>query len=292
MAEELETVKGDPAEPWKRAVRHLQAVVSGPRLDRALRVTLHFHPDRVFAGQQLIEHLAGDGVYRSQFETFTSNGGLTAHPGGDRWLWEHRIFGAAYDQAPVGARPKYGSLNHRRRSAGGSIRFGSAHLRLHEHTLHRSTFCYPDSVFNPTAFGTADHMGLIPLADADDRDLLDDYIEAHLHGSLLLERDVEAVVLDPAYRGTDIEVAAAALPFPVEWHPGFRLHIDDLLDHADYRGQAVVTAGLTMATNGWLDARIIGLAVRHDTYDHQTLKRLWHCVARFGGPAEHRLTEG
>lgn len=79
-------------------------------------------------------------------------------------------------------------------------------------------------------------MPLIPLADADDRDPLDDYIKAHQHGPLLLGRDVEAVVLDSAYRGTDIEDAAAALPFPVEWHAGFRRHVNDLLDHADYRG--------------------------------------------------------
>jgi hypothetical protein len=41
--------------------------------------------------------MARDGVYRSQFETRVSNGGLTAYPGGDRWRWESRIFGAAYD---------------------------------------------------------------------------------------------------------------------------------------------------------------------------------------------------
>lgn len=32
----------------------------------------------------MIEALAEDGVYRSQFETMTSNGGLTAYPGGAR----------------------------------------------------------------------------------------------------------------------------------------------------------------------------------------------------------------
>lgn len=55
-----------------------------------------------------------DGVYRNQFETGTSNGGLTARPGGARWRWEQRIFGGAYDDAPAGERPRYGALNHRR----------------------------------------------------------------------------------------------------------------------------------------------------------------------------------
>jgi len=57
----------------------------------------------VVGGATVLEHLARDGVYRSQFETGTSNGGLTAHPGGDRWRWEQRIFGHAYDDAPAGA---------------------------------------------------------------------------------------------------------------------------------------------------------------------------------------------
>ena len=56
----------------------------------------------------MIEVLAQEGIYRSQFETGTSNGGLTAHPGGDRWLWESRMFGAAYDRTAPELRPKYG----------------------------------------------------------------------------------------------------------------------------------------------------------------------------------------
>ena len=49
------------------------------------RVTVHFHPDRLaIDGRCVAEALRDDGVYRSQFETKISNGGLTAHPGGDR----------------------------------------------------------------------------------------------------------------------------------------------------------------------------------------------------------------
>jgi hypothetical protein len=268
------------------ALRHVGSLSHGPPLDASLRVTLHFHPDRLVDGRPLLEHLASDGVYRSQFETFASNGGLTAHEGGERWHWEQRMFGGAYDSAVADARPKYGSLNHRRRPAGGSIRFGSAHLRLAQSTLTRTTFCYPDSVFDPTAFGTADHLGLIGIADADHRDLLDDYIEAHVHGPLRLDADVEALVLDPAYRGTDIETAASALPVPLEWHHGFRLHVDELAQHPSYRGAEVVAAGISVAEDGWLDARVIGIAARSVTHHPQTLKRLWHCTARFGHPVE------
>ena len=69
------------------------------------RVTLHFHPDRLAAGTPVLERMARDGVYRSQFETGTSNGGLTAYPDGDRWRWESRIFAGAYDDGPPAARP-------------------------------------------------------------------------------------------------------------------------------------------------------------------------------------------
>ncbi|MFJ1759638.1 DUF3626 domain-containing protein [Amycolatopsis sp. NPDC088138] len=267
---------------WKRAIEHVAGLVSGPPLAADLDVTVHFHPDRLVGDVPLLRHLLDDGVYRSQFETGTSNGGLTAHPGGDRWRWEHRIFGGAYDDGPASARPKYGSLNYRRRPAGGSVRFGSSHLRVKRDVLRRTTFCYPDSFAEPADFGTAEHLPLVPLAEAAESDELDDHIEAHVHGPLRLDADVEALVLDPAFRGTDVETAAAGLPFPVEWHHGFRLPVAILAEHADYRGEDVVRAGKEIAERGWLDARVIGDAVRAGRHDPQTLKRVWHCTARFG----------
>lgn len=193
-----------------RAIEHVERAASGPPLDRSHRVTLNFHPDRVVAGATVLERLARDGVYRSQFETGTSNGGLTARPGGARWRWEQRIFGHAYDDAPAAERPKYGALNHRRRRIGAAPRFGSAHLRLTGSVLARSTFCFPDSVLEPTDVATADSFGLFPLVErfdarrrtdaeeAAEGGLLDDYVEAHVHGVVDLTVDVEALVLDPA----------------------------------------------------------------------------------------------
>lgn len=269
-------------EPVARALRHVAARSAGGPMDRSLRVTLHFHPDRVWRGVPILVSFAADGVYRSQFETGTSNGGLTAHPGGDRWEWESRLFGGAYDAASAADRPKYGALNHRVRPTGGSPRFGSAYLRLTGETLWRTTFCYPDSVFEPTSLGTAERMSLTELADRDTADLLDDYIEAHVHGPVRLARDVEAVVLDPCYRDTDVEALARRLPCPMEWHPGFQLTVAELVRHPGYRGQAVVDTALDLARDGVLDARAIGDAARAGRSDEQTLKRVWHCVARFG----------
>jgi len=108
---------------------------------------------------------------------------------------------------------------------------------LEQETLARTTFCYPDSVFEPTHFGVALRMSLVGLAEADDdKDLLDDYIEAQVHGPLLLAHDVEALVLDPCFRDTDVQQWAEQLGCPLEWHHGFRLSVDELQKHPDYRG--------------------------------------------------------
>jgi hypothetical protein len=271
--------------PHDRAIAHVTTLAAGGAVDPSWRVTLHFHPDRLVAGTPILQLMTRDGVYRSQFETRTGNGGLTAHPGGDRWRWESRIFAGAYDNGPAEDRPKYGSLNFRRRLVGGSPRFGSAHLRLGPHTLARTTFCYPDSVFQPEHFGVASRLSaLVALAEADEKDPLDDYIEAHVHGLVDLSCDVEALVLDPCYRGTPTESAAARLGCPIEWHGGFTLTTDELRRHPDYRGPQFVDLGVSLARDGRLDPRIIGDASRTGRHDEQALKRVWHYVARFGNP--------
>jgi hypothetical protein len=274
-----------PRSPQERALAHIAARSAGAPLDSRLRVTLNFHPDRAAGGGLTLDRLAAEGAYRSQFVTGTSNGGLTAHPGGDRWRWESRMFGGAYDAAPPADRPVYGGLNFRRKAAGAAPRFGSAHFRLAAATLPRTTFCYPDSVLEPSDFGVAPALGLIELALADRRDDLDDYIEAQVHGPVRLDADVEAVVLDPSHRGTAVEAAAARLACPVEWHGGFRLAVAELRRHPGYRGPEFVSLGAEIAVDGHLDPAIIGAASRTGRYDPQALKRVWHYVARFGPPA-------
>lgn len=270
--------------PRARALSHVASLSSGRPLDASLRLTLNLHPDREVAGRPVLVALAQDGVYHSQFVTGTSNGGLTAHPGGDRWRWESRIFAGAYDEVAAEVRPVYGALNFRRSAIGAAPRFGSAHFRLTADALPRATFCYPDSAAEPADFGVASGMHLIELAEADDRDALDDYIEAQIHGPVLLGRHIEALVLDPCYRGTPVEAAARALPLRTEWHGGFRLGVERLRRHGDYRGQEFVALGAEIAEDGLLDPRIIGDAARTGRYDLQSLKRVWHCLARFGAP--------
>lgn len=270
--------------PQERALRHVAALSRGAAVDPALRITLNFHPDRLVGELPILEVLARDGAYVSQFVTGTSNGGLTAHPGGDRWRWESRIFGAAYDAEPAHERPVYGALNFRRQLVGAAPRFGSSHLRLTGAALRRATFCYPDSAAEPSAFGVAAGMSLIELAEADEQDALDDYIETQVHGPVGLARDMEALVLDASYRGTAVEAAARRLPCPVEWHPGYRLPVEELRRHPDFRGPEFVALGARIAEDGLLDPRIIGDAARTGRHELQDLKRVWHCLARFGAP--------
>jgi hypothetical protein len=277
---------GSTGPPHERALRHVAALAGGPPLDGRLRVTVNFHPDRPTRdGRLVVEALADEGVYRSQFVTGTSNGGLTAHPGGDRWHWEHRMFGGAYDDEPAELRPVYGTLDFRRDPTGGARRFGSAHLRLRAAVLQRSTFCYPDSHLSPTAFGVAERMDLVARAEADQwPDPLDSYVEAHVHGGVRLAEDVEALVLDPSHRGTDVEAAARRVGCAVEWHPGFRLTVTDLRRHPDYRGPRYVELGTELAVDGVLDPRVLGVAWRSGRHDVQDLKRVWHLLARHGTP--------
>jgi len=248
-----------------------------------MRITLQFHPDWPFRGRRVIEALADDGIYRSQFETGTSNGGLTAHAGGDRWRWESRIFGGRYDGAQPAERPRYGALNRHDDPYGGSIRFGSAHLRLRPEALERTTFCYPDSALEPTAIGGPDRVAeLCALADAassrGEVDHLDDYVEAHVHGEVRVDRDVEAVVLDPCFRAGPVHEAADRLGCAVEWHPGLRVATAGL--DPVYRGLEFVELARSLGED--LVPSVIGDAVRSGDHDPQSLKRVWHQLARYG----------
>ncbi|MCX5064008.1 DUF3626 domain-containing protein [Streptomyces sp. NBC_00201] len=271
--------------PWARAaLRHVAARSTGPAVDPDLRITLNFHPDRLIDGLPILRALAQDGAYHSQFVTGTSNGGLTAHPGGDRHRWETRIFGGAYDAADAHDRPVYGALNFRRQVVGAAPRFGSSHFRLGADAVARATFCYPDSAAEPADFGVAAGMSLIALAEADEQDALNDYVEAQVHGGVLLAAHVEALVLDKSYRGTSVEAAARLLPCTVEWHPGYRLTVPQLRRHADYRGQEYAELGARIAEDGRLDPRIIGDAARTGRHELQALKMVWHTLARFGAP--------
>jgi len=244
-------------------------------------VTLHFHPDWPHGDGLVIESMARDGVYAPQWVTGVSNGLLDTQRDGHRWRWESRLFDGRYDEEPPEARPVYGSWNRHSDRYGGSPRFGSAYLRLTEDAALRASYCWPDSFTEPDdRGGPEDRARLSALADAGghSEDPLDDYVEAQVHGGLRLDRDVAAVVLDPCHADGLVRAAADALGVPVEVHGGYRVATADLPE--DYRGPAPLA--LARALGDHLTPDAVAAARRTGAHDPQTVKQVWHLLARFG----------
>ncbi len=209
------------------------------------RVSLHFHPDRLNHQMvSVVDSLLKDGVYKSQFETLISNGSVSAYEGGERDLWEERMFGGAYQKKGTNnkERPKYGALNLMLHSDGPSPRFGSCYFLLYPQVSYRSTFSYMDSHLQRRERGTYQEFDMVlaalleesftrefvlgesnmrpprlihhfltnlsksPINTSNIRPIrnLDYYIEAQVHGEISLERDVEMLVADNCFKDTDI----------------------------------------------------------------------------------------
>ncbi len=269
---------------FERALEHVRAMAVEPGPTNHAPITLNFHPDLVANGALVIGTIANDGTIRSQFETRTSSGSVTAFPGGERWEWESRIFGGAYDDLDPSHRPKYASVNHTSDPYGGAPRFGSAYFRLKPHIRARTTYCYPDSHLHPKSFAVEDPGSLVTFAKANPDALdawLDNYIEAHIHGPLLVADDVEALVLDPSFKGTEVEDHAARLDCPVEWHQGFCLGAELFSACETYRGASVADAIARLCDGKPIRPSDLSRA-RANLLDYQMAKWVWHCLARFG----------
>ncbi|MFE9539506.1 DUF3626 domain-containing protein [Streptomyces sp. NPDC006691] len=283
-------------------------------MDRA-RITLNFHPDRPRPtdGRTVAEALAVDAVYRSQYETGLSNGGRTAFPGGARDEWERSLFGGAYHAD--GVRPKYGALNLLGHADGAAPRFGSCHVRLRPEVNRRATFCHGDSHLGPEDVGTADAFWCVLAALVEDGTdvrgvpsgthgrihgrILDGYVEAQVHGPVVLTRDAEAIVLDPSFRGTPAARLLASTGVPIEWHPGFVLAPHEV--DAEFRGPVMLPLAARVvraySADGLLRAETLGHAAASVVREPrawaefgsgdevlQYVKQLWHVLARFGRP--------
>jgi hypothetical protein len=290
-------------------------------------------------GDTVVHGLLRDGCYRSQFETRLSNGGLTAHPGGRRDDCEQALFGGAYHRPGVtpAERPKYGSLDLLRHAEGPSPRFGSCYLVLSSHVSERCTFTYMDSHDDPDERGTLeefDDLLAALLRDAFHREFalgepdmipgrlvarlrdqlpmprgqsanalavrnLNHYIEAQVHGDVVLGNDVDALVADASFKGTQTEALFVEIcardGVELHWHPGFQLAVEDV--PRTFRGPTMPSLAKRVGRRGVVNARAIGDAVRELHTNHeawqdrgthaevlQELKLLWHVPVRFGEP--------
>jgi hypothetical protein len=265
-----------------------------------------------------------------------TNGSPTAFPGGDRDRWEERLFGGAYHDGVdrTHERPKYGALNVMFHPDGASPRFGSCYLELSREALLRSTFSWGDTYSQPKHYGTlarfepilaawleaitTSHAAL-GVADVDLATLitrlqnemrtphrsrphgraLDDYIEAHVHGPIALENDVEALVIDPAFDGTPTGERLAAIAtrygIALRKHAGFVLHPNDV--PSVFRGPRMIPLAKRIANDSEFDVHVIGQAAQSLVRDPgawqdwgtpaetwQELKQLWHVLVRHGRP--------
>ncbi|AZQ11641.1 DUF3626 domain-containing protein [Shewanella khirikhana] len=302
------------------------------------QVALHFHPDRFDSrGLMVAEGLAQDGRYRCQFETRVSSGLLSPEIGGARDHWERSFFGEVSNE--LTARPKYGALDLLRAPNGPAPRFGSCYLLTKPEVLERATFCFHDSYRNPCDKGTAEAFELVMAAlltesferryalgeyglspgklierllitlneDAQHRFMrplagnLDHYIEAQIHGPVLLGNDIDALVADPSFRGTEIEPLLNALASRYDinlmWHRGLSLAVEDVV--SDFRGPSMPTLARRVAIDGQINAYAIGVAARevsrfptrwrdrgHQADVLSELKWLWHLLVRYGSTTD------
>lgn len=268
-------------------------------------ICLHFHPDRVGPrGKTVLESLAENGLYHSQFVMGLSAGSVSAWPGGARYSWESELFGGAYDRAGGAPeeRPKYGSQFLLRSPDGSSPRFGCCYIVLQASVSRRSTFTYLDSHLGRPERGTLDSFenilsalltecfergyafgmsglkvgGLLDMilkAEGDRLGLplrnLDHYVEAQVHGEVSLERDAQMLIADPSFLGTrwqdKLEALSTRFSLPLRWHQGFRLHQQDVPN--DFRGRAMPSVARQIADEqGMIDAHRLGLAASTEEF--------------------------
>ena len=222
------------------ALQYSSALTS---IQKKAPIDVSFHPDRpVAGGMTVVDSLLRTGEYKSQFETGISNGGLTAFEGGNRDLWEERLFGGAYQKSGVIAadRPKYGALNLMNYWDGACPRFGSCYFRLKPAVAQRCSYAYGDSSTNPDDIAVLDQLDIVLtklLADIVHKGValgsgelslssvlqhladcsfshssavlssppgrsLDDCIEVHVHGRLDLAHDVDWLAVDHSFSST------------------------------------------------------------------------------------------
>jgi hypothetical protein len=134
--------------------------------------------------------------------------------------------------------------------------------------------------------------------------VLDTVVEAQIHGPVDLRRDVESLVVDPAFAATPtgsiLRQLSSRCEMPLHWHRGFRLAVADV--PGDFRGPGMPRLAERIAErDGVLDAAIIGTAeaALHDrphTWQDlgseaevsQLLKQLWHVLVHYGAPLAAR----
>lgn len=243
-------------------------------------------------------------------------------------------------------RPKYGALQFANHPDGPCPRFGSCYFVLRPEVSSRCTFTPLGSqgdragehsgtlaVFEPVMAELAFHLESVPrplgceglgLGELVTRmkaalpfapvggspeqmgRSLDSFVEAQVHGPVELARDVETLVVDVSFRGSEVggllERLASAYMIPLRWHPGFRLPAANFPE--EFRGFETRRVAERVAVEGVVDAASLGAgenafrvapgAWQDFGSESEVLtkfRRVWHVLVLSGEPS-HSWTEG
>lgn len=241
----------------------------------------------------------------------------------------------------VNSRPKYGALITVGHPDGPAPRFGSCYFVLHPAVTRRSSFTFggsqDDLLLQRT--GTLETIAVVlavllqeieegagalgisglnistffqrlarvhahPLCAFPDRTLgrsLDSFVEAQIHGSISLERDVERLVADPSFKRTEIGSVLHGLceryGIELAWHPGYQLPLERVPEF--FRGYRIDALAKRIAGDGYLTAANIGAAANDytrspDAWPEVTpreealtyFRRIWHALVLHAEPIE------
>lgn len=128
---------------------------------------------------------------------------------------------------------------------------------------------------------------------------LDSFIEVQIHGELRLRNDMDLLVADSTFRDHPVGEVLTAISneyqIPMKWHPGYRMTVSEVPNV--FRYYPVRPLAERIATEGWLDAAIIGAAANSvrlypkmwEGWASQEdllaqFRRLWHILVLTGGP--------
>jgi len=221
---------------------------------------IHLQLDKQIGDEQLIDKLHKDTHYRNQFETGVSGGYLGTHV---RAIWEHDLFGDAYDKAQGGDRPKYGVLNNTNDPLGCATcrQYGDSYLLLKDVRL-RTTFSAEDSAnlkaeelaccdyyahvlneYSDKELGITLLVGSGKVESAPSHDIRA-YKEAQFHGMVLLKKHIlklvahERLKKDDAFKAK-VEACCKEHNFQLCWMD----ELQDELKRKNYKRARILAVG-------------------------------------------------
>ncbi|MBX2875374.1 MAG: DUF3626 domain-containing protein [Saprospiraceae bacterium] len=305
-------------------------------------IAIHFHPERISrVSATVAEGLWKEGECLTQFDTGISSGSPTGFVGGVRDEWERKFFGGYYHTPEVThkGRPKYGALILANCPDGPAPRFGSSYLVLHPEVNKRSTYTFggnqddlawkrtgswdhldsiflpvlkklkeDDSVLGSPSLSISEFLGFqrdgggSSSASPNLSHALDSYVEAQIHGRVRLREDVEKVVVDRSFYGSELERTLEKLArdyeLELEWYDGYTASINEM--PTEFRGYRIDALTRRIAVGGELTAAKIG-AASNSFHSNPELweewrkggealtyfRRVWHALV-YHGRATHK----